>query len=65
MAQEALQQPQQQDCEPLVERRSVKALALLSLKRTYDLFATNHGDRVPADEGAQRVRLSYKVCLNS
>ena len=33
-----------------VERKTVKALALLSLKRTYDMFAPNHGEKLPLDE---------------
>jgi hypothetical protein len=33
-----------------VEGKTVKALTLLHLKRTYELFAGNHGTPVPLDE---------------
>lgn len=33
-----------------VEGKTVKALTLLHLKRTYDLFNGNHGEPLPADE---------------
>lgn len=33
-----------------IEGKTVKALTLLSLKRTYDLFAGNHGQGIPLDE---------------
>lgn len=33
-----------------VEQKTVKALTLVSLKRTFDLFAANHGQKVPIDE---------------
>lgn len=33
-----------------IEGKTVKALTLLSAKRTYELFAGNHGQKVPADE---------------
>lgn len=33
-----------------VEGKTVKALTLLHLKRTYDLFAGNHGESLPAFE---------------
>ncbi len=33
-----------------VEGKTVKALTLLSVKRTFDLFTGNHGQKVPLDE---------------
>ena len=33
-----------------VEGKTVKTLTLLALKRTFDLFAANHGESVPLDE---------------
>ena len=44
-----------------LEKRSLKALTLQSLKRTYDMFAGNYGVRTPADEGRQAsgVKLCY------
>ena len=36
--------------EPALEKRSLKALTLQSLKRTYDMFAGNYSVKAPADE---------------
>ena len=44
-----------------VQRRTKKTLLLLSLKRTFDLFAGNHGQRIPPDENSQRLKLACKV----
>jgi hypothetical protein len=33
-----------------IEGKTVKALTTLSLKRTFDLFAGNHGQPLPTDE---------------
>lgn len=33
-----------------IEGKTVRALALLLVKRTYDMFAGNHGQKVPLDE---------------
>ncbi len=33
-----------------VEGKTVKALTLLGVKRTFDLFTGNHGQKVPLDE---------------
>jgi len=33
-----------------IEGKTVKALTLLSVKRTFDLFAGNHGQKIPLDE---------------
>lgn len=33
-----------------MEGKTVKALTLLSVKRTFDLFTGNHGQKVPLDE---------------
>lgn len=54
---------QQDDIDNLVpvEKRSIKALALLSLKRTYDLYAANHGQKIPLDERAQKAKIACKV----
>ncbi len=40
---------QQEDIEEL-QPKTVKTLTLLSLKRTYDLFAANYAQKVPLDE---------------
>ena len=33
-----------------IEGKTVKALTLLGVKRTFDLFTGNHGQKVPLDE---------------
>lgn len=33
-----------------IEGKTVKALTILSVKRTFDLFAGNYGQKVPLDE---------------
>ena len=33
-----------------IEGKTVRALALLAVKRTFDMFAGNHGQKVPLDE---------------
>ena len=33
-----------------VEGKTVKTITLLSVKRTFDLFAGNHGEAAPLDE---------------
>jgi len=54
--------------EPSVKPKTAKALALLSLKRTFDLFAGNftYGQRTAADTESQKLKLSCKVksCLH-
>jgi hypothetical protein len=49
--------------EPAVKARTAKALALLSLKRTFDLFAGSftYGQRTAADTESQKMKLSCKV----
>ena len=44
-----------------IEPKSIKALTLLSLKRTFDLFVGNYSQKVPLDEGAQKAKLACKV----
>lgn len=44
-----------------IEGKTVKAITLLSLKRTHDLFVSNHGQKVPVDEDAQRVKIACKM----
>ncbi|KAI3434463.1 hypothetical protein D9Q98_002540 [Chlorella vulgaris] len=44
-----------------IEGKTVKAVTLLSLKRTHDLFVGNHGHKVPVDEEAQRVKVACKM----
>uniref|UniRef100_A0A1D1ZQN8 Uncharacterized protein n=1 Tax=Auxenochlorella protothecoides TaxID=3075 RepID=A0A1D1ZQN8_AUXPR len=44
-----------------IEKRSLKALALLSLKRTYDLFHSSHWESIPLDEASQKVKISCKI----
>ena len=53
--------PQQDGEEPAVETRSIKVLAMLSLKRTYDLFVGNYSQKLPLDEDAQKAKLACKV----
>lgn len=43
--------------------RSVKAMTLLSLKRTFDLFAGTPSDSAPLFEPAQKAHLACKVCV--
>ncbi|KAK9834095.1 hypothetical protein WJX84_009485 [Apatococcus fuscideae] len=47
--------------EPAVEKRSLKALTLQSLKRTYDMFAGNYSVKAPADERSQRAKIACKI----
>ncbi|GFR44655.1 hypothetical protein Agub_g5945 [Astrephomene gubernaculifera] len=42
------------------ETKTVKALTLQSLKRTYDLFVSNYGQPTPLDEGSQLLKASIK-----
>jgi pleiotropic regulator 1 len=44
-----------------IEGKTVKAMTMLSLKRTHDLFVGSHGQKVPLDEEGQRVKLACKV----
>lgn len=44
-----------------IEGKTVKALTLLSLKRTYDLFVGNHGQKAAQDEESQRLKIACKV----
>lgn len=44
-----------------IQGKTVKALTLLSLKRTHDLFVGNHGQKVPLDEEAQKAKIACKV----
>lgn len=46
---------------PPVEAKSVKALTLISLKRTFDLFVGNHSAKVPHDEEAQKAKIACKA----
>ena len=48
-----------------IEGKTVKAVTLLSLKRTHDLFVGNHGQKVPLDEAAQKAKLACKVSTPS
>lgn len=45
-----------------IEGKTVKALTLLSLKRTYDLFVGNHGQKPGLDEDSQKLKIACKVC---
>ena len=38
-----------------------QALCMLQLKRSYELFSGNQGQSIPADEDAQRLKLSIKI----
>lgn len=44
-----------------VEGKTVKALTLLHLKRTRDLFVGTYGRPIPPDEEGQRLKLTCKV----
>ncbi len=46
-----------------VKARTAKASALLSLKRTFDLFSGNYnfGQRTSADTDSQKLKLACKV----
>lgn len=44
-----------------IEGKTVKAITLLSLKRTHDLFVGSHGHKVPLDEEAQKAKLACKM----
>lgn len=44
-----------------VEGKTVKALTLLSLKRTFDLYAGNYGEELPTDEESHKLKLATKV----
>lgn len=45
----------------VVPRKSKKTLALVSLKRTFELFAGNHGQPIPPDLESQRIKIASKV----
>lgn len=47
--------------DPPVEQRTVRALATLLAKRTFDMFAQNHGQKPPLDEGSQRAKVACKI----
>ncbi|KAL3154918.1 Prolactin-2C3 [Trebouxia sp. C0009 RCD-2024] len=44
-----------------VEKRSVKALQLQQLKRSFDLFAGNHESKPDVDTGSQEAKLRCKI----
>ena len=44
-----------------VQPKSVKALTSLMLKRTYDMFVGNHGQKIPLDEESARLKIASKV----
>uniref|UniRef100_A0A061R0C8 Pleiotropic regulator 1 n=2 Tax=Tetraselmis sp. GSL018 TaxID=582737 RepID=A0A061R0C8_9CHLO len=44
-----------------VEGKTVKALVLLSMKRTHDLFSQNQHERLPSDSDSQRVKIACKI----
>ncbi|KAJ7539472.1 hypothetical protein O6H91_11G094800 [Diphasiastrum complanatum] len=45
----------------LIEPQSLKKLSLKSLKRSYDLFAATHADRVPGNPESRQMRITCKV----
>ena len=55
--------PPQQDGEVPVEGRTVKALTLLSLKRSYDLFVGDANKQPGLDEESQKLKIACKVRL--
>lgn len=44
-----------------IAHKSIRALTSLLLKRTYDMFIGNHGQRIPVDEESQRLKVFSKV----
>lgn len=44
-----------------IEGKTIKALTLLHLKRTYDLFSSNHGIYAPQDEESMRLKIALKI----
>lgn len=44
-----------------IEKRSVKALALLQVKRTYDLFGGQLLETAPIDDEAKKIKIACKV----
>jgi hypothetical protein len=47
--------------DPPVQPKTIKTLTSVMLKRTYDMFVGNHGQKVPLDEAAQRAKIASKV----
>lgn len=45
----------------LLQGKTIKAVTLLSLKRTHDLFVGNQGQKAPLDEEAQKAKIACKV----
>jgi pleiotropic regulator 1 len=60
---EVVVQPPEHDAgsPPDVQPRSIKVLTSILLKRTYDMFLGNHGQRVPLDEASQRLKIGSKI----
>lgn len=56
-----VEQEQPDDGEVPIEKRSVKGLTLLSLKRTFELFVGNYSVKVPLDEEAQKAKIACKM----
>ena len=44
------------EADPPIQPRPLKALATLLAKRSFDLFASNHGQRIPIDEAGCVLR---------
>lgn len=44
-----------------IEGKTIKALTLLSLKRTFDMFVGNHGQKLGLDEDSQKLKIACKV----
>lgn len=47
---------------PPVEKQTIKTLTSKLLKRTYDMFVGNFGQKIPLDETAQKMKITSKVC---
>jgi hypothetical protein len=47
--------------EARIARKSIRALTSLLLKRTYDMFIGDYGQRIPVDEEAERRKIFSKV----
>jgi hypothetical protein len=44
-----------------VEKKSIKALTLMSIKRTFDLFVGNHSSKISVDDESQKAKIARKV----
>lgn len=50
-----------EDTDYPIKKQSIKMLTSTLLKRTYDMFIGNQGQRIPLDEEAQKIKILSKV----